>query len=128
MSGGKDTKSAAATTTTTASTAADTKIPDGLNSLLTTNEKSSAADIKIHPSVKPIETQLVAWRRYLHAHPELSFQEVETAKWIAAQLNSISTNTGAGLVVVEKVGKTGVVALLKGTGPALKTPYCIARM
>jgi hypothetical protein len=49
-------------------------------------EASSAAAFQLHPEVKAVEAQLIAWRRYLHAHPELSFKEVETAKYIAAQL------------------------------------------
>ncbi len=49
---------------------------------------------------------------YLHQHPEVSFQEVETAKLIA------QTWREAGFTVTEKVGGTGVVALLEnGPGP-----------
>lgn len=28
------------------------------------------------------QTDMVKWRRHLHRHPELSFHEVETAKYI----------------------------------------------
>ncbi|ENZ80667.1 MULTISPECIES: amidohydrolase [Caulobacter] len=48
----------------------------------------------------------------IHSHPELGFQEVETAKKLAAQMRAL------GFTVTEGVGKTGVVAVLKnGDGP-----------
>lgn len=49
---------------------------------------------------------------HLHANPELSFMEVQTAARMAKELRA------AGFEVTEKVGGTGVVALLKnGKGP-----------
>ena len=51
---------------------------------------------------------------WLHEHPELSYQEEETAKYVAAAWKS------AGLEVTTGVGGHGVVALLKnGAGPTL---------
>jgi amidohydrolase len=53
---------------------------------------------------------LVAWRRHFHQHPELSFEERETAAEIAAHLR------GLGIEVEEGVGGGyGVVGLLRGT-------------
>jgi amidohydrolase len=52
---------------------------------------------------------LIELRRYFHQHPELSFEERETAATIAARLR----NTG--LDVTENVGGYGVVGLLRGT-------------
>src|SRR5690242_18023279 len=50
----------------------------------------------------------------IHAHPELSMQEVRTSKLAADQLRS------AGYEVTTGVGKTGVVGLLRnGDGPTL---------
>ncbi len=54
--------------------------------------------------------ETVKWRRYLHEHPEPSFEEVETAKYIVEQLESfgvdaIRTNVGNGY---------GIVATIKG--------------
>ena len=50
----------------------------------------------------------------LHANPELSFQEVETAKKLAARARAL------GFEVTEGVGKTGVVAVMKnGEGPVV---------
>jgi amidohydrolase len=50
----------------------------------------------------------------LHAHPELSFMEVNTAAFVARELRS------AGFNVTEKIGKTGVVGVLtNGPGPTV---------
>ena len=50
----------------------------------------------------------------IHAHPELSFMEVKTAALLAGELR------GLGFTVTEKVGNTGVVAVLKnGPGPTV---------
>lgn len=52
--------------------------------------------------------------RDLHANPELSFQEVRSAKIMADAARK------AGFTVTEKVGRTGVVAVLKnGPGPTV---------
>ncbi len=52
--------------------------------------------------------------RDLHANPELSFQEVRTAAKLAAEARRL------GFEVTEKVGQTGVVAVLKnGPGPVV---------
>jgi amidohydrolase len=49
-------------------------------------------------------------RRHLHAHPELSGQEYQTAAYVAGVLSS------CGLQVKEAVGKTGVIGELSGAG------------
>lgn len=52
--------------------------------------------------------------RDFHAHPELSFQEVRSAAKLAAEARK------AGFEVTEKVGKTGVVAIMRnGPGPVV---------
>ena len=57
---------------------------------------------------------LMAIYRDLHANPELSFQEVRSAKIMADAARK------AGFEVTEKVGKTGVVAVLRnGPGPTV---------
>jgi amidohydrolase len=58
-----------------------------------------------------IEQELLAWRRHLHQHPELSNREVETSKFIAEKLRSFGLDPQTG------VAKTGVVAVLKGAQP-----------
>jgi len=51
-----------------------------------------------------IEDQLIAWRRDIHAHPELGFQETRTAGRIAETLDALSYRVQTG------IGRTGVVA------------------
>ncbi|SEL92504.1 hippurate hydrolase [Bosea lupini] len=55
--------------------------------------------------------EVVAWRHHIHANPELGFQEVETARFVAEKLRSF------GLEVQEGIGGTGVVGTLRaGSG------------
>lgn len=54
---------------------------------------------------------LLAMRRHLHMHPELSYQEVETASFVAAQLK------GLGLEVQTGIGGHGITAFIKGKNP-----------
>ena len=57
---------------------------------------------------------LMAIYRDLHAHPELSFQELRSAAIMAKAARE------AGFEVTEKVGKTGIVAVMKnGPGPVV---------
>ena len=57
--------------------------------------------------------QLTAWRRDIHMHPELSFQEERTANLVAGQLAALGIETQTG------VGKTGVVGYLGDGGPVI---------
>ncbi|WP_328216474.1 hypothetical protein [Ureibacillus terrenus] len=54
---------------------------------------------------------VVKWRRHLHQHPELSFEEHETSKFIAEKLEDF------GLTVQRNVGGTGLVAKIEGGQP-----------
>ena len=65
-------------------------------------------------AVKADMPSLMALYRDLHANPELSMQEVRTPAKLAAEMKKL------GFTVTEKVGKTGVVAVMKnGAGPTL---------
>jgi amidohydrolase len=55
--------------------------------------------------------KVVAWRRDIHQHPELSNQEVRTAKLVADHLRAL------GLEVRTGVAKNGVVGVLRGGKP-----------
>ncbi|HEX5831320.1 MAG TPA: amidohydrolase, partial [Gemmatimonadaceae bacterium] len=55
--------------------------------------------------------KVVAWRRDIHEHPELSNRETRTGKLVADHLRSLGLEVRAG------VAKTGVVGVLKGGRP-----------
>lgn len=64
---------------------------------------------------KKLQPQIVELRRHLHAHPELSFHEVQTARLSAERLENL------GYTVKKGVGKTGVTADLgKGVTIAIR--------
>src|SRR3954465_14913657 len=54
---------------------------------------------------------VVAWRRDIHEHPELSGEEVRTASMVAAHLKAL------GFDVRTSVAGTGVVGVLRGGRP-----------
>jgi amidohydrolase len=60
--------------------------------------------------VDEVTPDVVAWRRHLHAHPELSFEETETSRFVAEKLGAL------GLDVTRPSG-TSVVARLVGGRP-----------
>ncbi len=64
---------------------------------------------------KQYTDEIIANRRHLHMHPELSFHEKETAGFVAEKLRSI------GLAPTEGVADTGVVVLIEGRNPHSKT-------
>jgi amidohydrolase len=55
-----------------------------------------------------IEQQVVAWRRHIHAHPELSFEEVETSRFVEETLRSFDG------LELDRPTPTSVVASLRG--------------
>lgn len=69
---------------------------------------------KVRALSKKYRQQNVTIRRHLHQHPELSFQEFETAKYIRQQLKHLG-------IVHEAIGTTGTVALVKGDRKSSKT-------
>ena len=71
------------------------------------NELSKEIDARM-VQVMP---KVVAWRRDIHEHPELGFNEVRTAALVAGHLRAL------GLDVKTEVGKTGVVGILRGGKP-----------
>jgi amidohydrolase len=55
-----------------------------------------------------VESQVIAWRRDFHQHPELSNREFRTAKIVADHLTQL------GMKVQTDVAHTGVVGILRG--------------
>ena len=72
---------------------------------------ASALASEIDRLAAAVEPELLAWRRHLHQHPELSNQEKATAAFIAERLTSFGLRPQTG------VGRHGVVALLEGGRP-----------
>src|ERR1700686_4578944 len=63
-------------------------------------------------SISTFHDELTEWRRAIHAHPELGFQEQRTSDLVADKL------AGFGIEVHRGLGKTGVVGRLRvGNSP-----------
>lgn len=60
--------------------------------------------------------QLIAFRRDLHMHPELKYEESRTAGRVAAFLQAL------GVPMVRGLGKTGIVASIHGRGRSAANP------
>lgn len=58
-----------------------------------------------------VHNQIVTWRRVLHEHPELSFNEIKTSQLVFDTLNTFDH------VIVSRPTKTSVMAILKGHVP-----------
>jgi hippurate hydrolase len=57
-----------------------------------------------------VKNELVGIRRHIHQHPELSYEEVDTAALVAARLE------GWGYAVTRNIGGNGLVATLRAGG------------
>jgi len=66
-----------------------------------------ARSADIDQGVNDVQPKVLAWRRDIHQHPELSNREVRTAKIVADHLRKL------GLQVETGIAHTGVVGLLK---------------
>src|SRR5690606_20148599 len=60
--------------------------------------------------------EITAWRRDLHAHPEVLFDVHRTAGFVAEKLREFGCDE-----VVTGIGRTGVVAIINGRGGPGKT-------
>ena len=56
--------------------------------------------------------EMKTWRQHLHAHPELSFDCVQTAAFIADRLRDIGVDE-----IHPGIARTGIVAIINGQGP-----------
>ncbi len=66
---------------------------------------------QIQELAKNIFNDVVANRRHLHSHPELSFHEVETSAFVARKLDELG-------IEYIKMADTGIVGLIKGDKPS----------
>src|SRR4051794_7599499 len=79
--------------------------------LLFSSAPAAITDAALDRAAAAVAPQVVAWRRDLHAHPELSNREVRTSKFVADQLRSL------GIEVRTGIAHTGVVGVLRGARP-----------
>jgi amidohydrolase len=66
---------------------------------------------KIKSLAKQHQVENVSIRRHLHAHPELSYQEFETSKYVQAQLTAIG-------IPFTVIATTGVLGIIEGKDPS----------
>jgi len=63
--------------------------------------------MSIVPRIAALNEEMTAWRRDIHAHPELGFEERRTADLVAVRLAEF------GIEVHRGIGRTGVVGVLR---------------
>jgi len=61
--------------------------------------------------IAEFEPDMRAWRRHLHAHPELSLDLPETAAFVEARLRELGVDE-----VHTGIAQSGLVALIRGSG------------
>lgn len=66
---------------------------------------------KIQEKSKQYSEKFINVRRHLHAHPELSYQEFETSKYVQQQLTEMG-------IAFESIATTGVLGIIEGKNPA----------
>jgi amidohydrolase len=69
---------------------------------------------RIKSLAQAYKQEVIAVRRHLHSHPELSFKEYETAAFVAEKLKEI------GITEIESKATTGWSALIRGKNPEKK--------
>ncbi|QFG02287.1 M20 metallopeptidase family protein [Tepidiforma bonchosmolovskayae] len=65
----------------------------------------------VRPAIRALADRLIADRRHLHQHPECSWQEHETQRYLLRRLEEI------GLADVRPIARTGATALVEGGRP-----------
>lgn len=74
--------------------------------------RAGGFDARIATGARDVAPQVIAWRRDIHQHPELSNRETRTAALVAKELRRLGFDT-----VHTGIAHTGVVAVLKGGKP-----------
>lgn len=65
----------------------------------------------VEREARAVAPQAIAWRRNIHEHPELGYQETRTAALVEQHLRSL------GIEVISGVAHTGVIGFLHGSSP-----------
>ncbi len=69
------------------------------------------APMTVTERLATLHAEMTAWRRDLHAHPELGFEETRTSDFVARQLEAFGFDE-----VHRGIGRTGVVGVLRNGG------------
>ncbi len=72
------------------------------------------ANNRINELVNQYLPEFISFREHIHSHPELSFQEYETAKFISSLLTSWNIKHET------EIAETGIVAIIEGKNPTKK--------
>eukprot|EP00756_Hemistasia_phaeocysticola_P043804 Hpha_TRINITY_DN17378_c0_g1::TRINITY_DN17378_c0_g1_i1::g.137882::m.137882 len=81
-------------------------------SVIPAGEGTCEEDVVVREDVFPLREEMVTNRRWFHTYPEIAYKEFKTAARVAELLKSYGITD-----IKEKVGKTGVVGLIKGALP-----------
>lgn len=63
-----------------------------------------------------LQTEVSRWRRYLHENPEILYDVENTASFVEQKLKEFGVDE-----VITGIGRTGVVGIIRGKGPASRT-------
>lgn len=74
-------------------------------------QAQSAFPASVEASIQSVLPRMITWRRDFHQNPELSYEEVRTARVVAAHLRSHRLEVRTG------IAQTGVVGILRGGRP-----------
>ena len=80
-------------------------------SLCAMNAAAAVSPEQLEAATAKADANVIAWRRDIHQHPELSNRETRTSALVAAHLKKL------GLEVRTGIAKTGVTAVLRGGKP-----------
>jgi amidohydrolase len=79
--------------------------------LVSSTALSAVSQAQLEAATAKVDASVIAWRRDIHQHPELSNRETRTAALVAAHLKKL------GLEVTTGIARTGVTAVLRGGKP-----------
>jgi amidohydrolase len=65
----------------------------------------------VERQAQAVTPQAIAWRRDIHEHPELGYQESRTAGLVVRHLRSL------GIEVISGIAHTGIIGILRGNSP-----------
>ena len=77
-----------------------------------TNMTQNETNMTLSSAIDDVEEKVIAWRRHIHEHPELSNREFETANLVAAHLEGLGFDE-----IQTGIAHTGVVGTLRGGQP-----------